>query len=209
MNCTTARGHLPLYIYGDLEAEARKPLEEHLAGCESCRREAAALKGVTRLLDAVPGKPAATIDLPRLYQEAARRQMRQLRRWKILAGTVAAAAASIAILVIGTRLELQCEPQQIVVRWGEPVVRQSEPPLAPATADPSSLALASAERSQLLNELITAVADNMQSLEHRERRDAGNLEGRLDALQQENARRFVALERAVDALYLLSHKGAE
>jgi hypothetical protein len=213
MNCTNFRERLAEYVYSELDKETRCLFDQHLGVCAECRQELIALQTVVRSLDRVP---AATVpvDLPRLYRELALRQARRARRWKITAAAMASAAAITAICAIGTRLEVRREPGQLVFAWRGSAEVQVEQPAAPDARQEAPLSveakeLATADRNRLLNDLIRAVADNMQTLEQREQHDAGDLQTRLVAIEQENTRRFAALERAVDALYLMSNKGAE
>jgi hypothetical protein len=213
MNCTEVRARLAEYLYADLDPGAQVALDHHLTSCDSCRREVKALQGVSRLLDSVPAT-TTSVDLPALYRELALRQTRRARRWKIAAAAVTAAAAVIAACAFGLRCEFRWEPQQLVIRWGAPPeARTQSPPLPETPKEPvpatETTALATADRNRLQTELIRAVADNMQALEQREQHDAGDLQTRLVAIEHENIRRFTALERAVDALYLMSHKGAD
>ena len=39
MNCEWVRTAIPLYFYGELPPEQEERMEDHLAGCEACRRE--------------------------------------------------------------------------------------------------------------------------------------------------------------------------
>jgi hypothetical protein len=213
MNCTDFRERLAEYVYNELVSEARGLFDQHLGVCAGCRQELLALRTVVRSLDRVP---AATVpvDLPRLYRELALRQARRAKRWKIAAAAMASAAAIGAICAIGARVEVRREPGQLVLGWRGSAQVQVEQPAAPDARQqvpPSVEAkeLAAADRNRLLKDLIRAVADNMQALEQREQHDSGDLHARLVAIEQENTRRFAALERAVDALYLMSNKGAE
>ena len=43
MNCENAQQNIILAQYGELPDELQFPLEQHLAGCEDCRREWKAL----------------------------------------------------------------------------------------------------------------------------------------------------------------------
>ena len=40
IDCALAQDLMPLYTEGMLSPESREALEEHLAGCEACRRTA-------------------------------------------------------------------------------------------------------------------------------------------------------------------------
>src|SRR5262245_34393717 len=100
MNCTEARRSLPALLYDDLKPDPAAALRRHLDGCPACQAEYAALDRLRHGLDTLPPAPPVEVDLSRLYQEAARRQERRLRRWRLTAVALAAAAAGL-LLVLG------------------------------------------------------------------------------------------------------------
>lgn len=54
MNCQEAAEMLAGHWHGELDGEAESALDRHLAGCETCRREAADLAALWAGLDALP-----------------------------------------------------------------------------------------------------------------------------------------------------------
>ncbi len=126
MNCPAIRAALPEFVYGRLPPQALDSIEAHLHGCPECRREAAALGQVRRLLDAAPA-PAVRVDAAALYRAAAERQARRLRRWRRIALTACAAAVVLLSLTALTRLEVRVEYNQLVVRWGPRRPRRPPP----------------------------------------------------------------------------------
>ncbi|MBN1351203.1 zf-HC2 domain-containing protein [candidate division KSB1 bacterium] len=50
MNCEAAKQHFVDYLYREIGDEQKQQFEAHLADCECCRREIAALKGTTAIL---------------------------------------------------------------------------------------------------------------------------------------------------------------
>lgn len=56
MKCEKARQDMAAWIDGTLDADARGELEEHLAGCDDCREEAAAMRTVIEKLGAIPAE---------------------------------------------------------------------------------------------------------------------------------------------------------
>src|SRR5258707_14020700 len=104
MNCSHVRDNLASLLYGDVPAAEKAEWEKHLAGCPSCRREYRALQEVRRLLGTQVA-PEVTIDLPRLYRQAADQQESRLRRWRRAAVMVTGVAALFAVLAFGLRLE--------------------------------------------------------------------------------------------------------
>src|SRR5438309_768896 len=119
MNCTNVRDKLALLIYGDLLATERTELETHLAACAECRRECRVLTEVRQLLGAFPA-PDVRVDLPRLYTQAAERELRRVRRWRRTAILVGGMAALFAFFAFGPRFEARVEGRQLVMSWGAP-----------------------------------------------------------------------------------------
>jgi anti-sigma factor RsiW len=54
MKCDVAQDQIVLMGYGELSDELADGLEQHLAGCEDCRRELNALKAMDEYLALVP-----------------------------------------------------------------------------------------------------------------------------------------------------------
>ena len=86
--CAVTRDLLPLYHDGVVSAETGAAVEEHLAGCESCRAEYEAMKEV---LPKVPGKDKTTLGR---FRAMVTRQRRKKIAAIILAAVLAAAAAT-------------------------------------------------------------------------------------------------------------------
>jgi anti-sigma factor RsiW len=205
MKCTDVRTNLPLLIYGDLPLEEEAELRNHLAGCPDCRREHEAIQGVRRLLDAAP-VPAVEVDVPRLFQSAAARQMRRLRRWRRIALAAGALAAAL-LLVVGLRLQIRLESRQLVVRWGDP------PPAAPAAVAPKTIVTTSAlpldaeAELTVLRELVHALKQDADDRDQQFQKRLDRLEGHVQAMQWQADRRWDTTEEDVAALYLLTRKG--
>jgi hypothetical protein len=211
MNCQQVRDQLPGLLYGEVSPADKAELEKHLAQCPSCAKEHRALQGVRQLLG-VAIVPEVRLDLASLYQRAAEQQARRLRRWRRLAVVATGMAAAIAVVALGLRLEARVEPHQLVLRWGVPPAPSPEPlPSAPKepppAAEPPRMVHLSEDQIQLLGRLVHALADDLQVLERQRREDTAQVRSQLRALQQENLQRCAAIERNVDALYVLSHKG--
>ena len=58
MNCREINEHLSAYLDGELEAKFVSQVEEHLASCETCRRELDALRDVVGMMHALPHERA-------------------------------------------------------------------------------------------------------------------------------------------------------
>lgn len=121
MNCLDAREVLPEHALG-VAGERSRSIEEHLAWCAACRREAADLQGAAAALAFVP----APVDLPddledvvftRIHAAAGRRGPVVPRGRR----TLVVAAATVAVAVLGTGVVLANKPARI-----DPVVRASQ-----------------------------------------------------------------------------------
>jgi hypothetical protein len=205
MSCPSFRDRLALFLYGDLDACEEAEVRDHLAGCAPCRQELAALQQVRRALDGVPVPPIA-VDLPRLYQQAAARQQRQARRWRRAALAVCGLAAALVLLMLA-RVEIRCDHRQFVVRWGAPAEAEVAPtlqaPATPVTApQPPPLPSWLQERLQVLDELVHALAADVQDRDAEQRRRIARLQVRLEELQAQAGRRLYETERQVRALYV-------
>jgi hypothetical protein len=200
MNCPEVRDQLSALLYGDLLPADAARLEDHLSRCPTCRRELEALRRVRAALDAV-SVPAVQVNLGRLYQEAARRQARRAQRWRwtALAGC---AAAAMALMIVGLRLEVRLGAHEVVVHWGE---ERPMPPADPGTAlaagrtDPDGAANGE-ERLRLLSNLIHALAEEAQVRDQLQQQQFVRLEARLDRLQLQDNVRWKEAERYVTAL---------
>src|SRR6516225_3440058 len=107
MNCADVRHRFAGLLYRDLPAAEAALVEKHRASCPTCQEEYAALARVRRSLDALPS-PSARVDFSLLYAEAARRQERQVRRWRRATFALVAAAA-VLLVVLGLKLEIRAE----------------------------------------------------------------------------------------------------
>jgi anti-sigma factor RsiW len=194
--CDKIREALPALLYGDLPPAEETAVRQHLTDCPACRAEHAALRQVRGLLDAAP-PPAVKVDLPRLYQEAARRQERQLRHWRRLA-CVALAAAAVLLLVFGLKLEVRLEQHQLVLRWGAP------PPVpAPLVVVPQEPPPASAAEVRVVRDLLHLLAADVEERDRQMRQGLADMAGRLDSLQGQTQQRWASAQRDLNGLYAL------
>jgi anti-sigma factor RsiW len=194
MNCTHVREKLPELLYGDLPQTAAAELENHLVHCPACRSALSALGHLRRTLDTLPA-PSLAVDLPRLYDRAARRREKQLRRWRRAAVVLAAVAAGL-VVALGLRLEVRCEAHQLVVRWGTPdqVAVPPPAPQAPREVAPQAtpVVTVTAEEMQLIRELVHALASDVELRDRRQREQLTRLNERLDAFQRRTDVRWAA-----------------
>jgi hypothetical protein len=215
MNCADARQQVPALLYGDLIATTRADVEKHLAECAECRRECRSLQDVRKLLDE-PVPPAARVDLARLYRDAAGQDQRRLGKWRRLALAASGIAALLAVAAFGMRLEVRVERHQLILRWGSPALAEEvarapvpQPRITQPEPKESAPVQWSDDQQQLFSQLIRALADDLQGLERRQRESAADMRLQLRTLLEQNVQRCAAIERNVDALYLLSQSKGE
>ncbi|MEM7350615.1 MAG: zf-HC2 domain-containing protein [Acidobacteriota bacterium] len=110
--CRGWRDHLVEAVYGELQGDRRRALDEHLRHCPACRAQLAAFRDtIERVADATPARPqAGTIDLwPRIdatldaIDRTPALRPREVRRGLRL-GYPAAAALAAALLLLGLGL---------------------------------------------------------------------------------------------------------
>jgi anti-sigma factor RsiW len=91
---------LSAYLDGELPEEERPAVQEHLALCAACRREAARLAFVSEVLDSLEGLEPSPYFAPRLKHLVSRRE-RGRRVGRIVVAAAAAAAAALSLLLGG------------------------------------------------------------------------------------------------------------
>lgn len=96
MRCQKVRERLSAYLDGELEDAARREVERHLAGCESCRETYAELEQVHALLvraERSEGSPALA------WRVAAATRRRRAAAWRPVFPLVGAGARALALAV--------------------------------------------------------------------------------------------------------------
>jgi len=205
MNCPDVRPLLPVLVYDDLPPAEAAAVRRHLDACPGCRDEFAGLAHARAALDAVP-VPAANVDVARLYTELAARQERRGRRWRRISVAAAALAAGL-VLVLGLRLQVRFEAHQFVIAWGDDrASRERERPekLPPVAHAPGSPELN--ERLRLLDDLVHAVAAEVDRRDRRREADIAEVGRRLDGFRRVAAEKWLEAERNVSALYVAQFK---
>jgi hypothetical protein len=191
MNCQEIQDSLPLHLYGDLSPAEARDVELHLAGCDTCRRELAALAQVRQGLSAtpLPAVPfASELRIPAAHTVSS-------RRWQIAA--LAGLAAAIGLLIL--RCEIQLDHRQLVVRWGavpEPV-REATIVVKHEAAPPTDFD----ERLARMSELISVLAGSVEAGDRERSAQIRGMQQELANLKQENHRRWSQTRQEVDALY--------
>jgi anti-sigma factor RsiW len=210
MNCIEIQNALPVLLYGELETEAAKRLEEHLAGCPDCRRELAALKLTQKRLDAVPA-PAVQLDVGRIFQEEAQRRLVQLRRWRRLALAAAAVAAASILVALLLNLEVRVEGHQLVLRWGSPPALPERIVDQPSEVNPEATAALQAQLV-VLTQLAQGLTETAAGRDAKQRKELTQIRDNVRDLQRQLGYRLNSIERDQSALYAAvfgpSKKGA-
>jgi hypothetical protein len=213
MNCYEVCAHLPGLLYGDLSPHEVAAVEHHLTACPACRRERAALEHVRQALSAVPA-PAVQVDLPRLFQEAAQRQARRARRWRRAALALGAVAA-LLILALGLNVQVRFEGRRLTVSWGPAPAEKPEPapkapPAPPMLADrknPPKAGPDIEERLRVMNDLIHAIAADVQARDGQQRQNLAALQDQVTALARQAAYQWKATEQNSAALQVAQLTG--
>ncbi len=207
MNCTDVKTQLPLLLSEDREQIEDPELRAHLATCPSCHQELLELKQLGKLLDAKP-EPQVVVDLASLYRRAALQEARTGRRWRWVG-----IAASLLLLIGGTaalfnRLEIRLNGNELALRWGGnpvPTVSLIDPPLAPP--QPISRTDKRDEQMEILGDMVRAMLQELQTVELRQQRDRTDMDVRVSGLQEQTLKRWLALQKDMEALYVLTQKG--
>lgn len=125
------RIELGSYVAGALDPADRARLEEHLAGCSSCREELASYAGLPGLMSRLSYEEVVDQSLlpppsllPRLLDAVAQERQAEgnrLRRWRLAAAGLAATAAAAVVLALVPGGVGDVEPdQQFVAAAGSP-----------------------------------------------------------------------------------------
>lgn len=199
MTCQEVRDLLPLAAYDDLAGAERAAVDAHLTQCPACRQELIEFEQLRQKLNNTPS-PRASIALPLLRSAEINRQRRATWRWRAAALIGLAAAATFAAV----RLELRFDNQQMVVRWGHlesaptPVEAIQAPIVVQKEADPAADVR---EQLRVLNELVHALAANLEAGDRGRREDLIKLRQDLAAIRQLDEKRWSETRRDVSALY--------
>ncbi|MBI4583777.1 MAG: zf-HC2 domain-containing protein [Planctomycetes bacterium] len=115
--CAWTLDQLGALLDGELGAQDRAALEEHLSACPRCRSAESTWRQDWELLGRLPGIPSAE---PSRFLEAVHARIRRLRRWTRIYPIAGAAAALAAALLVFVSLrspgprDLAPEDQEIV-----------------------------------------------------------------------------------------------
>jgi hypothetical protein len=209
MNCEQARALLPELAYGDA---AQPEAVAHVRECGRCAAELRELEAVRRVLDAAP-TPAARVDLPALYRDAAARERQRTRRWR-RGALVAGAVAAGLLLLFALRLELRWHDRELVIGWGPPASVREKAPREEIIERPTVPGHVAMEL-QVLRDLIHAIAADVGQRD-RAQREALTAQGealtaqrealaavreRVDRIAAASSRNWAAAQNDMRALY--------
>jgi len=192
MRCDEVRSLLPEHAGGGLADPLGLGIETHLAGCADCRAEFAELRNVCALLDEAAA-PIVQVDAVRLREEALRRASRRVRRWRRIAVAALAASVVLAFLALLPRLDIRHEHGRLVVIWDRP----SRPTVA--VPNPPTVRVDD-ERLQRLEQLVHALALDVQNREVVQQQELVRLQVELERLRQESVNFRVSTEQDVSTL---------
>lgn len=102
MNCETIQRELSAYQDGELKAIQMKSVEDHLAGCSSCRQELQRLTQVWNLLDALPTVQPSSDFRARFWEKVRQDEIRKENLWGWLQWPrLAPVAGALAVWLLG------------------------------------------------------------------------------------------------------------
>jgi hypothetical protein len=204
MNCNEARELLPALLYDNLPPENADAVRAHVTGCPACRQEFAELERVRIVLDAV-AVPAVSVDVSRVFQQAAALQQCRARRWR-RAAVAACGLAAALLLVVLLRLELRFDANQLIVRWGE--VPQEQPLVQQPTPEPKVIVQREIvpnpeidEQLRVLRDTVHALAGSLETRDAQLRLVLDQMGTRFATLQMQDSRRWSENDRQFAALY--------
>ena len=207
MNCSDVKAQLPLFLGADQNEIDQPELRRHLAGCADCRQAWQELRQIGQLLAASP-EPAVRVDVGLLYRRAATRQARTAKNWRWLG----LAASFLLVAGLGWslfgRLEIRLTGQELAIRWGAGPTNDSglkESGLAahepPPTTDRRE------EQLEMLSAMVRAMVQELQTVDMRQRQDRADMDIRVSGMQEQSLKRWLALQKDLEALYVLTQKG--
>ncbi len=104
MTCHRFKKDMLLEVYGELEARKRRGLEDHLAGCASCRREFETTRKVLASLDATEPSSTPEADWDRSWkaiEKSLEPARRRVGRFSIVSSWAYAPLALAALFILG------------------------------------------------------------------------------------------------------------
>jgi hypothetical protein len=149
--------------------------------------------------------PAVSVDVSRVFQQAAAMQQRRARRWRRATVAVFALAAAL-LLVVLLRLELRFDVHQLVIRWGK--VPKEEPLVQQQTPEPKVIVHREIvanpeleEQLRVLRDMVHALAGSQEARDAQLRQVMGLMQARFESLQLQDSRRWSENDRNFATLY--------
>lgn len=208
MKCEDVQRILLDLVYGELCPDDRDSVEQHLAECETCSREADALgQAVEALNDAADEKEPECERLNglRIAQQAAMRVERSRRQWQRFA-FAATTAAAVLLTVQFFALRIDVSAAGMTVSWGAPT--QPEQPereaAVPVAMDTSIPPVFDEHESRLddLDQLVHLLLRLAQTDDRGHERDVFLLAQRVDSIEERAETRWRTLNFMVRSLGL-------
>ncbi|MCG8651482.1 MAG: zf-HC2 domain-containing protein [Pirellulales bacterium] len=129
MNCDDIQSLLAAQLYETLNEDDRQAVQEHVAVCDHCAREAKAMQMVQKLMDDPDdGCEANPLSISELVRSATGKVSRSRRRWRYAACLAIAASLLLAIVQI---LSLEVSVDSDGLRIARNVMPTREQPAAP------------------------------------------------------------------------------
>jgi len=204
MNCNEARELLPALLYDNPPPVNADAVRAHVDSCPACRQEFAELEHVRTALSTVV-VPTVSVDISRVFQQAAALQQRRARRWRRATFAVCGLAAAL-LLVVLLRLEFRFDKRELVIRWGD--VPRKQPLDAPPVPEPRVIVQREIvanpdvdEQLRVLRDTVHALAGSIETRDAEFRQVLILLKTRFDTLQVQDTRRWSDNDRQFAALY--------
>lgn len=204
MNCSQTQEKLPLLLYGDLDDSDAILVETHLAECEACEIAFKELSRVRELLDAVPAE-GVPLDMGRIPGAVSPAISQPSWSWREYALWAALAVLLVAVLF---NTEVRFERHQLIVRWGNAPIQEQGETIAPRVSEPMPPGNVSQfdsrefeERLGVLDDLVHALAGQVNSHDQEQRDRITALQTRLRLLEQQSREYRDQANRSVAALY--------
>ena len=164
-------------------------------------------------LDAIPTPGSKLVDIAAIYRAALDRQAISARRWKRIAGAVAALAAGVILLALVPQLEIRLTSDEFAVRWGTPPVVVEEKFVQVTQPDPRLPSFIDDQQKQIaamraidmkyaeMQDLLLALAVDVSDRDKAQLERIAELTRDLRAYQIATSKQFDQTEKTSTTLY--------
>ena len=198
MNCEDVRALLPDLLYNELDAEAERPVREHLDACADCEREFDSLGRTLGLLDELTpvSAPPESDTLAVFARAMSNMPHRRGPRWQraALVGMAAGLLLFVGLLAVGA--DIQVADGRLSVAFG----RSVEPAPAPASdvgsIEPALRRIVHEEVDGAAALLFDAFRGELRERDFAHSQREIVLASTFDDMQREDRLRFDRLEQA-------------